>query len=267
MGPAAPKTAGYARTMELRAETDHLGQHVGEPVEPASAHLPDPTRSLDGRYCRLEPLDAERHGEQLWAAFTEDAAGSTWTYLGVGPFPDEPAFAAWLRGLQGAEDPFFYAILDAVSGQAIGVASFLRIDPGARSIEVGWITYSPRLRRSRVATDAMHCMMREAFALGYRRYEWKCNALNLPSIEAAHRLGFTFEGLFRQALVVKGRNRDTAWFAVIDRDWPRLDQAFQRWLHPDNFDADGRQRERLSDLTAPVVAARWPRLEVSVREH
>jgi len=249
--------------MRLEYDIDDLGSPVGKPV-PASepARVPDHSRTLHGTYCRLEPLDEAAHGNDLWQAFTDDGEGSTWTYLGIGPFDDYAAFGQWLVGAATSRDPLFYAIIDAETGRAVGYAAYLRIDPASRAIEVGWITYSPRMRRSRIATDTMFVMMREAFTLGFRRYEWKCNALNAPSIAAAHRLGFSFEGLFRNALVVKGRNRDTAWFSVIDRDWPTLEKAFEQWLSPDNFDDAGRQRARLSDLTAPVVESRWPSLTI-----
>ena len=251
--------------MRLQFELDELGSPVGLPVaSPGPATLPNADLIVEGAYARLEPLRAEVHGHQLWEAFGEDREGRNWTYLGVGPFSSDQEFTGHLSRIAASSDPFFYAIIDKHSGLAVGYASYLRIDPNARSIEVGWITYSPRVQRTRVATDSMYLMMRTAFELGYRRYEWKCNALNAPSIAAAQRLGFSFEGLFRQALVVKGRNRDSAWFSVIDGDWPRLRSAFERWLGPDNFDAAGQQRERLSDLTASVVASRWPQLVVDL---
>jgi RimJ/RimL family protein N-acetyltransferase len=249
--------------MRIEYEPDEQGSPVGRTViVPDAARLPDRDVTLMGAYCRLEPLDADLHGRDLWEAFCDDAAGRTWTYLGIGPFDSFEDFHAHLAQSASGFDPFFYAIIDRSTGRAAGYASYLRIDPGARSIEVGWITYSPRLQRSRVATDTMFVMMRHAFETGYRRYEWKCNALNAPSIAAAHRLGFSFEGLFRQALVVKGRNRDTAWFSVIDSDWPQLREAFEQWLSPDNFDQAGIQRMRLSELTASVVVSRWPTLSV-----
>lgn len=249
--------------MRLDFELDSHGNPIGRPVtEGQVPHPPDRALHLQGAYVRLEPLEP-RHAGDLWTAFSADAEGRLWTYLPAGPFADAAAFTAWLDHLCTLESLFPYAIVDRATGEAIGFASYLRVDPDNRSIEVGWIGYSPRLQRSRHATDTMFIMMREAFAMGYRRYEWKCNALNAPSIAAAHRLGFTFEGLFRQATLVKGRNRDTAWFSIIDGDWPILRAAFERWLDPSNFDVDGRQRERLSDLTAPVVRAQWPRLDVA----
>lgn len=249
--------------MQLAHEIDELGNPVGMPVnDDRTPAIPDRSRVLLGDYARLEPL-ARRHATELWTAFSDDADGRMWTYMHAGPFGDEAAFTLWLTQLCALDSLFLYAIIDRDTDVAIGFASYLRVDPGSRSIEVGWVTFSPRLQRSRVGTDAMFVMMREAFALGYRRYEWKCNALNAPSIAAAHRYGFSFEGLFRQALTVKGRNRDTAWFAVIDRDWPSLESAFERWLAADNFDASGRQRRRLSELTAPCVESYWPTLSVN----
>ncbi|TJZ70108.1 GNAT family N-acetyltransferase [Chitiniphilus eburneus] len=208
---------------------------------PAPPHIP-----LHGHGCRLEPVDAARHADALFAAFAEDTSQRAWTYLPYGPFADATALAAWLNGKRGLRDQQLYAIVDTADGAALGLCGYLRIQPEAGSIEVGNLTYSPRLQRSRLATAAMALMMENAFALGYRRYEWKCNALNAPSRRAAERLGFTFEGIFRQALVVKGHNRDTAWYSILDREWPRLRDAYARWLSPENFDPAGRQRQPLS---------------------
>ena len=206
---------------------------------------------MEGRLCRLEPLDPERHAAALHAANALDGGGRNWTYLPYGPFETFEDYRAWMEGTCRGDDPLFYAVVDPLTGGATGVASYLRIDPANGSIEVGHINYSPLLQRTPAATEAMYLMMKRAFDLGYRRYEWKCNALNGPSCAAAERLGFTFEGVFRQAAVVKGRNRDTAWYSVIDGEWPALRDAFTRWLDPSNFDGRGRQRTRLSALTAP----------------
>jgi len=177
-------------------------------------------------------------------------------YLPYGPFATLDDYLVWLNRVATVADPQFYAIVDLATGTATGVASYLRIDPAAGSIEVGHINYSPKLQRTIAATEAMYLMMRRAFELGYRRYEWKCNALNVPSRAAALRLGFSYEGIFRQARVDKGRNRDTAWYAMIDGDWPLVDRAFRRWLDPSNFDERGRQLMALSALTGPVLVAR-----------
>jgi len=213
---------------------------------------------LQGRYALLEPLSATRHATDLHRANL--ANNAIWDWLPYGPFATEAEYRDWVRGVAGQADPFFYAIRDLATGHWAGVASYLRIDPGAGSIEVGHINLSPELQRTRAATEAMYQLMKWAFNAGYRRYEWKCNALNLPSRRAAERLGLSYEGIFRQAGVVKGRNRDTAWFAAIDDEWPVLDTAFSRWLDPANFDADGRQRESLADLTRPVLVLRDPGL-------
>jgi RimJ/RimL family protein N-acetyltransferase len=200
---------------------------------------------FEGRYCRLEPLAAGRHAADLYAAYSLDADGRMWTYLYGGPFASPAEFRRWVEARQDSEDPLFFAVVDAATARAAGIASFLRIDPGHGVVEVGHLAFSPQLQRTRVATEAMYLMMKHVFDLGYRRYEWKCDALNAPSRRAAERLGFTFEGVFRQAIVYKGRNRDTAWYSVIDSEWPALETAFRAWLDPTNFDADGRQRRRL----------------------
>ncbi|HDX9008321.1 GNAT family N-acetyltransferase [Aeromonas dhakensis] len=229
--------------------------HLNEFDQPVGAPLPDwrgaefpPRRTLNGWGCRLEPLDPERHGPGLWRAFRADS-GAMWTYLTTGPYATEADMLVWLRECAAKTDPQFYTIFDEHGEQPLGLASYLRIDPQAGSIEVGWLHFSPALQRSRLATAAMALMMANAFALGYRRYEWKCNALNKPSWQAALRLGFSYEGTFRQSRVDKGRTRDTAWFSVIDSEWPALQACFARWLAPDNFDERDRQRLRLSELT------------------
>lgn len=234
---------------------NEFGQRVGLPVEGWSPPPLPPREMLEGRYCRVEPLDFDRHAERLYAAVREDVEGS-WTYLPYGPFPARETYLDWMRSTCLGEDPLFHAIVNAATGEPVGVASYLRISPANGSIEVGHLHYSPRLQRTPAATEAMYLMMQRAFALGYRRYEWKCDRLNEPSRAAAQRLGFSFEGIFRQATVYKGRNRDTAWYAVVDQDWPALDAAYRQWLDPANFDADGRQRLRLSDLTGPLLHRR-----------
>jgi RimJ/RimL family protein N-acetyltransferase len=233
--------------------TNEFGQPVGFAVS-AWRRPPHPPRApMAGRWCRLEPLEPERHAAPLFAANALEADARAWTYLPYGPFADLAAYRAWMDALCRGEDPRFFAIVDAATARPVGVASYLRIDPAAGSIEVGHLRFSSLLQRTPAATEAMVLMMRNAFALGYRRYEWKCDALNAPSRAAALRLGLSFEGVFRQAVVVKRRNRDTAWFAATDRDWPALAAAFERWLAPDNFAADGRQRVRLTELTAPLL--------------
>jgi RimJ/RimL family protein N-acetyltransferase len=235
---------------------NHLGQPVGFPL-PGWAPPPAPPRApMHGRFCRLEPIDPDRHAADLFAANAADADGSGWTYLAYGPFDTLAEYRAWMTGFCLGDDPLFFAILDAATGKAVGVASYLRINPAAGSIEVGGIRYSPALSKTPAATEAMYLMMRWAFEAGYRRYEWKCDALNAASRAAAQRLGLSFEGVFRQAIVYKGRNRDTAWYAAIDAEWPALRAAFEAWLDPANFDGDGRQRIRLADLTRPILKNR-----------
>lgn len=209
---------------------------------------------MEGRFCRVEALDPWRHADALYAANSTDSEGRMWTYLPYGPFHSRADYRAWIEGTARESDPLLYAIVDRATHQAAGVAGYLRINPSCGSIEVGHLCYSPGLQRTPAATEAMFLMMERAFCLGYRRYEWKCDALNEPSRAAARRLGFSFEGVFRQATVVKGRNRDTAWFSIIDREWPALKDAFERWLNPANFDDQGRQRVRLSQLTCPSSA-------------
>jgi RimJ/RimL family protein N-acetyltransferase len=213
---------------------------------------------MEGRHVRLERLNPAAHAAEIHAA--NRASDAIWDYLPYGPFATEADWRAWAESMAGLADPWFYALRDLRTGRAAGVASFLRITPAAGSIEVGHINLSPTLQQTPAATEAMALMMGWAFDAGYRRYEWKCDALNLPSRRAAARLGLSYEGIFRQAAVVKGRNRDTAWFAAIDSEWPALSAAFARWLDPANFDADGRQRSSLSSLTAPLLAVRDPAL-------
>ena len=249
--------------MHLNFERNQFGDPIGLPLgEVIRPTRPSASVALKGQYCHLVALDADKHALDLWNAFSLDSEGKLWTYMPQGPFTSAVEYRAWVEEFQGKEDPFFYAIVENVSGKAVGVASYLRIDPGASSIEVGWITFSPIIQQRPIATEAMYLMMRHAFELGYRRYEWKCNALNLPSINAAMRLGMSFEGLFRQATMVKGRNRDTAWFSILDKDWPVARQAFETWLSRDNFDPSGQQKSSLSTLTADLVSDRWPRLDV-----
>jgi RimJ/RimL family protein N-acetyltransferase len=214
---------------------------------------------IAGTYVQLERLDPDAHAADLHRAFAGHDA--LWDYMPYGPFKSAAAYHRWARETAMGDDPVFYAIRDLATGRCGGVASYLRIAPEAGSIEVGHICIAPEMQRGRAATEAMFRMMQWAFEAGYRRYEWKCNALNMASRRAALRLGFSYEGVFRQAAVVKGRNRDTAWFAAIDAEWSALKAAYQAWLVPSNFDADGRQRERLFDLTRLVRVADDPGLD------
>jgi RimJ/RimL family protein N-acetyltransferase len=212
---------------------------------------------MQGRYARLEPLSVD-HLSDLHRA--NSASDAIWDYLPYGPFARKDDYRAWVADMAAKDDPVFFAIRDLETGRWSGVASYLRITPEAGTIEVGHINFSPELQRTRAATEAMFLMMARAFDTGYRRYEWKCNALNLGSRRAAERLGFSYEGVFRQAAVIKGRNRDTAWFAAIDAEWPALQAAFETWLDPANFDPAERQKRSLASLTAPILVARDPGL-------
>lgn len=223
---------------------NELGQPVGAPLDLVLPRPRPPRSPMRGQWCDVVPLDPDAHAAALYAAYAADAEGRIWTYLPKGPFADLAAYRAWVDETCLTDDPMFHTIL--VEGQPLGVASLMRIDPANGVIEVGHINFAPALSRTRAATEAMFLMMSRAFdELGYRRYEWKCDALNAPSRSAALRLGFTYEGTFRQATTYKGRNRDTAWFAITDGDWPRLKAGFQAWLDPANFDENGRQRTRL----------------------
>lgn len=226
---------------------------LGMPLPDGWTPPPKPVRAnMDGRLVRLEPL-VVAHAPELHAANTQPGGTANWDYLPYGPYEAEAGYAAWVGEMTRDGDPMFYAIIEKNTGQAVGVASYLRINPGSGSIEVGHINFSPLLQRRPGATEAMYLMMKWAFEAGYRRYEWKCNALNQPSRDAAMRLGLSYEGVFRQATVSKGRNRDTAWYAAIDSEWPAIETAFQTWLDPANFDGEGRQRQSLSDLTRPIL--------------
>jgi len=211
---------------------------------------------LEGNWARLEPFSAEIHGPDIHEH--NSASDRIWEFLPYGPFANLAEYSVWAGDIENRPDPYFLAISDRATGAWCGVASYLRIAPAAGSIEVGHINFAPALQRTRAATEAMYLMMRWAFEAGYRRYEWKCNASNLGSRRAAQRLGLSFEGVFRQAAVIKGRNRDTAWFAAIDQEWPQLKEAFESWLDQRNFDGRGNQIKRLGDLTAPILAARDP---------
>lgn len=229
----------------------HSGRPVGVKVDATPARRPGPV-VLEGRFGRVEKLDADRHGAALWQALKDDNA--TWAYLGYGPFADAAAFAAWLADRPKLDDPYSYAVVES-SGRAVGIATLMEIRPAMRVIEVGNIVYAPALQRTPLATEAQYLLARYVFeTLGNRRYEWKCNALNAPSRRAAARFGFTFEGEFRQHLIIKGRNRDTAWFSMLEAEWPARKAAYERWLAPDNFDRDGRQKLSLAALNRGTLA-------------
>jgi RimJ/RimL family protein N-acetyltransferase len=236
---------GEGMTLKLNDEVVSLGaQVVATP-----AKRPQPTM-LDGRVVKVIPLDPAAHGDALFEGAQHQ---QLWIYLFEGPFTNRASFDSHLKRMASSEDPLFFAILDKTSGEAVGYASYMRIEPTHRVIEVGSILFTPRLQRTIGATEAMYLMARHVFEdLGYRRYEWKCNALNAPSRRAALRLGFTFEGIFRQHMIIKGHNRDTAWFSMLDSEWPKRKAAFERWLDPANFDPNGRQRVSLSRLNSKI---------------
>jgi RimJ/RimL family protein N-acetyltransferase len=204
--------------------------------------------TLAGRFCRLEALDPARHGDELFTASMAPGAGERFRYLGDSP-QDRPSFEGWLQKTAASSDPLFYAVIDSASGRCEGRQALMRITPEHGVIEIGNVLWGPAIARTRVATEALFLHAIYIFeTLGYRRFEWKCNALNAPSRRAAERFGFRYEGTFLQHMVQKGRSRDTAWFAMLDVEWPRLREAFERWLAPENFDSAGRQKARLEDL-------------------
>ena len=209
------------------------------------ARLPEKVR-LEGATVVLEPVDPARHARSLFASSKD--APQLWKHLAYGPFANEEVFTGWLQDRAATDDPLFYALVDREAGAARGMASYLRMDPQNGVIEIGHIWFAPALQRTRQATEAIFLLSRHAFDdLGYRRLEWKCDSLNGPSRRAAERFGFTYEGIFRQHMVTKGRNRDTAWYAMTDGEWPVRRAAFEAWLAPENFDQEGRQRTSLAE--------------------
>jgi RimJ/RimL family protein N-acetyltransferase len=228
---------------------------VGAPLDWAGAARPR-RRTLQGVAASLEPLDVPRHARDLYEASHPPVTGpELWDYLPYGPFADLREFTAWLAACERSPDPLWFAIVNRDSGRALGMASYLRIAPAHGVIEIGHIWMSPLLQRTRAATEAIYLLAREVFAqLGDRRLEWKCDALNAPSRRAAERFGFRFEGVFRQAAVIKGRNRDTAWYSLLDGEWPAARDAWEQWLDESNFDAAGRQRRALGEIHASLGA-------------
>lgn len=248
--------------MDIEFELDESGNRVGVAVEPVSAKRPDDA-AIVGERVRLERLTNE-HSPDLWDAFAATESTTLWTYMPQGPFADEPAQREWIDRVATSTDPLFYAIVDQASGSAVGIASYLRIDEANGVIEVGFLSFSGALRQTPAASEAMYLMMKNAFDRGFRRYEWKCNVLNAPSISAAERLGFSFEGVFRNAVVVKGHNRDTAWFGITVDDWESgLRSAHESWLDAENFDGEGRQKIALRDLTSRFRRSTFPTLTVT----
>lgn len=237
----------------MKHRHNELGQPIGFSVNDWQPPPRPPRIPAEGRVSRIEPFDPAHHARDLYTAFTDDADGRNWTYLAYGPFDSFKAFDSWARDTCLGDDPLFHAVVELTTGKAVGLASYLRINPADGVIEVGHIHFSPRLQRTTLATETMYLMMQRVFdELGYRRYEWKCDALNEPSRRAALRLGFTFEGVFRQLTMYKNRNRDTAWYAIIDKDWPQIRAGYELWLNPDNFNPEGRQKRSLAEILAAL---------------
>jgi len=233
---------------------NNLGQPVGFPMPEWTARPMPPRTAMAGRFARVEPLDPDRHAAALFEANADDREGRNWTYYNYGPFASLADYRKWVESSCADSTRLFHAIIDQTRGEAVGVAAYANALPNYGTIEVGALNFSPRLQRRPAATEAMYLMMRRVFdELGYRRYEWKCDSLNLPSRAAAARLGFTYEGLFRQAMITRGNNRDTAWFSIIDPEWPALRAAFEAWLDPGNFDNEGRQRRNLTSFRAAAA--------------
>lgn len=252
--------------VEIQFQLDESGDRVGVPAEVGTAPRPDDS-ILVGLRVRLERLNADNHATDLWDAFDATESTTLWTYMPQGPFVSRDALHTWISSVEQSTDPFFYAIVDQATGHAVGISSYLRIDTTNRVIEVGYLSFSGALRQTPAATEAMYLMARNAFDMGYRRYEWKCNVLNAPSIAAAERLGFGFEGVFRNAVIVKGHNRDTAWFGMTVEDWrDGIESAQSTWLDSTNFDETGAQRTSLRDLTGPFVHSRFPTVTVTFRD-
>lgn len=233
---------------------NQYGQAIGQPLPHWSSRPRPPHSAIAGQFCRLEPVSAHRHGAELFAANTAGPDARSWTYLPTEPFTSEAEFHAYLTLIETSLDPLFFCVIDQRTKRAVGMLALMRIDPVYGVVEVGNIHYSPLIQHTPAGTEAIYLLMQLAFALGYRRLEWKCDSLNQPSRSAARRLGFSFEGIFRQALVYKGRSRDTAWFSIIDSEWPAIQAAMQAWLAPDNFEPDGQQRMPLADIRQQLAA-------------
>jgi RimJ/RimL family protein N-acetyltransferase len=228
---------------------NEFGQPIGAPVPHWHGAQPPEGTPLAGRYCRLEHVNVAQHARDLHDAYRAAPDARDWTYLKSGPFDTLEAFSEHLASCAASSDPLHYSVIDLASGRALGTLALMRIDAPNGVIEVGFVTFSPALQRTRLATEAVFLLMRYCLdTLGYRRFEWKCDALNAPSRAAALRFGFTYEGMFRQAIVYRERNRDTTWYSILDSEWPAIRAGFDAWLAPDNFDAQGAQRHKLAEL-------------------
>ena len=227
---------------------NEYGQIIGESVVGHTSGKLPAIDFLEGRYARIEALSVEKHAEDLLAVYGPDTPREMWTYLFQEPVADMEELVNLLNQMLARKDRFFYAILDRETGKALGTFSLMRIDQANRTIEVGAVTFSPALKQTRMGTEAHYLLARYVFEeLNYRRYEWKCDALNLPSRKAAERLGFVYEGTFRQAVIYKGRTRDTDWLSMIDKDWPQVKACLEAWLKSENFDEEGHQLKSLRD--------------------
>ncbi|ALS02431.1 GNAT family acetyltransferase [Enterococcus silesiacus] len=235
--------------MKVQLNYNSYNQPIGSPVSDWSTREYPSKNMLEGMYCRLEKVESSKHVEALYQVYGPESKAKNWTYLPLNPFESKVAFLSYLETISRSQDPFHYAIIDKASGKALGTLALMRINAEQGSIEVGFVIYSDALKKTRIATEAQYLLACYALDdLGYRRYEWKCDALNEPSRKAALRLGFTFEGIFRNALVYKGRNRDTAWFSIIDSEWPQVKMRVESWLEPTNFTAEGEQKRRLHEF-------------------
>ncbi|AYH04559.1 GNAT family N-acetyltransferase [Pectobacterium parmentieri] len=224
-------------------------QPIGEPLPHWSERPLPGDVILQGAFCRLEPFSAAQHAHELYMAYSKAPDGRDWTYLPVGPFDDARAYLCYAESVERTTDPKHYAVIDMALGHAVGTLALMRTDARHGAIEVGWVMFSPLLKQKPASTEAQFLLMQYVFDnLQYRRYEWKCDSLNEPSRKTALRLGFTFEGLFRQSIIYKQRSRDTAWFSIIDKEWPHLKQAFLAWLAPENFDSEGSQLKSLAEI-------------------
>jgi RimJ/RimL family protein N-acetyltransferase len=245
-------SGGFIRTARRFGHAS--GVESAKPVPLDWSPAGSPSRiALNGDLVRLETLDPPRHAESLYTSSHGEGSEVLWQHLPYGPFAIQEAFNSWLADRAASADPLFFAVVDSDTMRALGMASFMRMDPPNGVIEIGHIWFAPELQRTRQATEAIYLLAKTAFDdLGYRRLEWKCDSLNMPSRRAADRFGFTFEGIFRQHMIVKGRNRDTAWFSITDGEWPTRKAAFEAWLAPDNFDGAGKQRRALSELRSSI---------------
>jgi RimJ/RimL family protein N-acetyltransferase len=243
------------QSFQTMPRLNEFNQSIGDPLlQWTPRQAPTPT-TLQGQFCHLEPINAKRHGPELFAALSTAPDDRDWTYLFSEPFATMGALMAYLESIQSSRDPLFFAIVDSKTQSAVGYLTLMRVDPNSGVVEVGNVYYSPLLQRTPAATEVQYMLMKHVFeTLGYRRFEWKCDSFNAPSRSAALRLGFTFEGIFRQAVIYKSRSRDTAWFSIIDSEWPVIKAALETWLSEDNFEPDGMQCMSLVDIRQRLVS-------------